>query len=1734
MAADRYKYKKALVSAMALICYILFSSNARASEDSALPAGGSNVRCLIAQSEYKENMTDIVSSILPEDINIIQAYNGTKPGLIIHIQDCHADMAAQKSIAKFLKSVQSEHNVSLLCLEGASKDIDTTYYDGFPSGDIKQKAAMFFLEQGLFTGAEYFKVLNNDQHILACGVEDSRIYIEHRASYKKHKRYQDNVVSRLEVFNKALEAIKEYTLSPDLIELYAKKRSYDNGDIALNDYALFIGKMAENKNLHLSIYKSLDFLIKAARIEKNIDFEKAKHERDKIIEVLSKTQTDADLDTLINKGLDFKRKKTGKADFYNCLRDIMINNQGIINMDDYKNLFLYTEYTQLSGAIDNNNLFDEIDMCLNKLKAVYAENETHKTYERYFKYLNLTLDMHRLNITEAGFQELKSLQKTTDLQGIWFFINAVNKYHDTGFYLKDISLSKKISDNAINYYELALKRDAALAANTLYKMAVSGQSSAILIAGGFHTQGIVDVLRKHDISYIVVRPGIGSDNRDDIYDRQMSGRMPSYQAIENFIKSTLSAPLNSGDLAETPHVRDIEKLFEQLTAELANKEIKKPASYTNPRKGINKLAYQAPYTFDSALSVETIRLGEKSCMRIGRLQNSQKIISGSLENCITMVFKGMSRKNNMENHVFGIVTIYPEYAAEDIEELEKIISQRNIAVEYAGFITASGAEAGLEYTRNTHYIGSILHSIITGSEGGFDLFKGCFILRNPGLIHYAGVNKKGIFYRPKWSNSKIIKWNFFPRHALETADSRMRDYVLKIMEKQIFNESSLLLEASRIPVICDDSFLKFCKGNKAMGMTILSEWTNKQKWLLSRLKKKHRDIPPDADKVIVIGPESILGSNASITTREALILTRIVLFHEKFHADYGGIETTERLLEAFGHSREYADNVADIMKGLGYDKSNPVELLHEFLAIAVTYEKYSDYEFAFKAYGEGIAKKLADLLVNDTRAAGLRRVLRELTITAEKPSCTGNKPLASFDNLDVESAIKAFIDNKGKYRNGTFVYELKHEPVLDDEDICYQNLEELYTEIEGLADEINISISGCIIFNDLKDALVMLCANAYDAIASFYDKGTAPSGPPSGYRGKVSLKFAIDKIEGVKYLTIRIRDNGLGKKSADTERKQKIANINEHFYSGGMGRGLNIVKKIIGKEGKVYVKFADKQTLAANANETETKLLIPVKNLEIKKPIHRRKKALKKSDDVKLQDCIDKYKKGYEELNDIIMHRKTKDLTSGFEKDRPLMEKAITDYLQLWRGLSDFFGPNSLVLYPLSGLDVMPGLFMKACPISDDENDFLRGYNMLEKFAQIEGVADLIHRAKSINRIYLNGQINALKPNYYKQAAAHNPGFKKILVLKGFYHFLETDNYAEGINSFLDNILSEVLQAGDRILILDKNDLTMFNNYIKEKNAACDRAGRVRAFEFETIVSETFKSYSINPIHYWDMIGYPIRIFLLANTITIYEKVETSSNDTLKPRADLKVLSEEVIKSANGDIDNLMLEIPGLLNSKGKGRPVAYIIERGNIFGNFAQIVPEKALRIFVDLFNHRKTKVSLILDIGRDELVCLLSSYGMLDSNGSIPEPIKSSQEVLGAEEYEATADSRKKRMEALVSTEAKLSKLKIGSGINIGIIAEPIERENKEEEREFNKIYSEAALRAYGIKVAKIVLDDPEKQALSLSYALYQLAKAFDKSDTGRRIIEISLPAIKLSEQILDKIVKYRRLLTSINRQA
>lgn len=56
------------------------------------------------------------------------------------------------------------------------------------------------------------------------------------------------------------------------------------------------------------------------------------------------------------------------------------------------------------------------------------------------------------------------------------------------------------------YYSAALARDAALAENTLDRMGLEQANVAALIVGGFHTQGITEILRQNGISYTVLTP----------------------------------------------------------------------------------------------------------------------------------------------------------------------------------------------------------------------------------------------------------------------------------------------------------------------------------------------------------------------------------------------------------------------------------------------------------------------------------------------------------------------------------------------------------------------------------------------------------------------------------------------------------------------------------------------------------------------------------------------------------------------------------------------------------------------------------------------------------------------------------------------------------------------------------------------------------------------------------------------------------------------------------------------------------------------------------------------------------------------------------------------------------------------------------------------------------------------------------------------------------------------------
>jgi hypothetical protein len=100
-------------------------------------------------------------------------------------------------------------------------------------------------------------------------------------------------------------------------------------------------------------------------------------------------------------------------------------------------------------------------------------------------------------------------------------------------HLKDI-LSEQMNtqllepvSSAVNFYALALLRDEDLFSHSMQLRETDEQSTTILVAGGFHTAGLVRRLNEQGYSYVVITPE--GDTHDEVGERLYAQRLLGYR-----------------------------------------------------------------------------------------------------------------------------------------------------------------------------------------------------------------------------------------------------------------------------------------------------------------------------------------------------------------------------------------------------------------------------------------------------------------------------------------------------------------------------------------------------------------------------------------------------------------------------------------------------------------------------------------------------------------------------------------------------------------------------------------------------------------------------------------------------------------------------------------------------------------------------------------------------------------------------------------------------------------------------------------------------------------------------------------------------------------------------------------------------------------------------------------------------------------------------------------------------
>jgi len=574
MSIKIYKNKYLVIL---LVITILFTNSvpAHAYGSRTLFKSRSHAQRYLEDSEKEPTQADQVLSLLnlPEKIATVQDfYRGSTDSLVVHIQDRHADPVAQLNIAEIVKELNLKQNIHLMCLEGASGELNTDFYDSIEETSSKAEVAEFFVKKGLFTGAEFYKIANKQSYLKAVGAEERGLYLEHLACYQKQQVDKEHILKLLKTLESRLAGLRQRLYSEALRRLDKNILLYKQKAVSLKEYLEIITRYAKSKSIDISKHSNLTQFLDLVKKENSLDFSKADKERKKLINHLSEVLNETDSRELINKSLGFRMGEVSDIEFYAYLESLLNEHAKELAVKECQNLVSYIEYLRLSKTISHLRVFEEAEELEDETVYAFCQNQTQKRLASYSKALGILKELFDLKLIPRYLEYMENHPEHFDIANIAAFTEKASKACGLDGNLP-ISLSH-IDKDAIKaskeFYEIALRRDAALIENTLKGMHDYRKDKAILVTGGFHTKGITNILKEKNISYVVICPRISTNDCQKVYEDRIAGKMPEVAELAEFFTQTLGASLLTADPEDMPKAKELISYARRAFATLVN------------------------------------------------------------------------------------------------------------------------------------------------------------------------------------------------------------------------------------------------------------------------------------------------------------------------------------------------------------------------------------------------------------------------------------------------------------------------------------------------------------------------------------------------------------------------------------------------------------------------------------------------------------------------------------------------------------------------------------------------------------------------------------------------------------------------------------------------------------------------------------------------------------------------------------------------------------------------------------------------------------------------------------------------------------------------------------------------------------------------------------------------------------------------------------------------------------
>jgi|GEM_PF-3049214 len=455
---------------------------------------------------------------------------------VIHIQTVHMNYKVQKKIENILDYLTKEAGVHLIALEGADVSIDPDRVFLIDDPDVRYKIADDLAKEGQVTGAELYAVKSTqqirDKKLRIEGIENRALYQRNLSDLQYVVEHRESMLSILEDLQKRVENIESVILPREIQQILLHKRKLEINSEDLPAFFRFLDE------------KAVQFGIEATP-EKYPALAKFF-----ILEEMAKFVEKNELAVLE----EWKSLKAEKSIDESTSLSTFLSLQEIDRLA-YPKLGAYKSYSELMNEAhefshqaveESERLEQEILYTLIIKKRELALVELEKDLSDIKQLFDMTLVRDRIGRIEERGGELRYAKLVERLEALE--TSADRTIEPRLEQSKQMELDALVTRSK-SFYQLAKERDVAMM--NRFSELLKPNERAVIITGGFHSDGITQLLKEKNISYSVILPDVEEINDHNAYLKAFS-TAKNHEMNGSAETSHLELALTFGDVGFEP------------------------------------------------------------------------------------------------------------------------------------------------------------------------------------------------------------------------------------------------------------------------------------------------------------------------------------------------------------------------------------------------------------------------------------------------------------------------------------------------------------------------------------------------------------------------------------------------------------------------------------------------------------------------------------------------------------------------------------------------------------------------------------------------------------------------------------------------------------------------------------------------------------------------------------------------------------------------------------------------------------------------------------------------------------------------------------------------------------------------------------------------------------------------------------------------------------------------------